>query len=303
MGHQVTVFEGLHAPGGVLRYGIPEFRLPKAILDYEVARLEKAGVRIECNVVVGRTVGLEELRRDFDAVFIANGAGLPVFLNVPGEHLNGVYSANEFLTRVNLMGAYLGEPGRTPVVRGRRVVVIGGGNTALDAVRTAKRLGAQQAMIYYRRTQAEMPARAEEVRHAIEEGIEFHVLQAPVEILGKDGWVSGARMQGMSLGQPDESGRPRPVPIAGSERQVDCDVVIVAVGTRANPLLTSTAPELTLNRRGYIQVDENGQTSLPGVFAGGDIIRGSATVILAMGDGKCAAAAIDRYVRSRPAKP
>ncbi len=298
MGHEVTIFEALHAPGGVLRYGIPEFRLPNEILDYEIAQLEKRGVKIECNVVVGKTVTLAEIREEFDACFIANGAGLPVFLNVPGENLNGVYSANEFLTRVNLMEAYRGEALGTPVIRGGRVVVIGGGNTAMDAVRTARRLGAERAMIYYRRTEAEMPARIEEIKHAKEEGVEFHLLASPVEILGTgDGWVRAIRMRKMKLGEPDDSGRRRPVPIPGSEHVVACDVVVVAVGTRANPLLTATAPDLKLNKWGYIEADENGQTSIPGVFAGGDIIRGSATVILAMGDGKRAAASIDAYLR------
>ncbi|KPK78885.1 MAG: dihydropyrimidine dehydrogenase [Phycisphaerae bacterium SM23_33] len=298
MGHQATIFEALHATGGVLRYGIPEFRLPKRIVDYEVGQLEKLGVRIECNVVVGKTITLDEIRRDFDAVFIANGAGLPVFLDVAGENLNGVYSANEFLTRVNLMGAYLDEPGRTPVLRGRRVVVIGGGNTAMDAVRTARRLGAERAMIYYRRTEAEMPARIEEIKHAKEEGVEFHLLEAPWGITGDGhGWVGGVRMRRMELGEPDESGRRRPVPIAGSEHDVECDVVVVAVGVRANPLLTATAPQLKLNKWGYIETDEDCRTSLPDVFAGGDIVRGGATVILAMGDGKRAAAAIDEYLR------
>ena len=299
LGHDVTVFEALHAPGGVLRYGIPEFRLPKAIVDHEIAGLERLGVKIECNVIVGKTITLDEIRREFDACFIANGAGLPTFMNVPGENLNGVYSANEFLTRVNLMGAWIEGPGRTPVIRGRRVVVVGGGNTAMDGVRTARRLGAQRAMICYRRTEEEMPARVEEIRHAKEEGVEFHLLVAPVEILGTDeGWVRAIRMQRMKLGEPDKSGRPRPVPIPGSEFELECDVVIVAVGARANPLLTSTAPDLKLNKWGYIEADEFGRTSIPGVFAGGDIVRGSATVILAMGDGKRAAAMIDTYLRS-----
>ena len=298
IGHEVVVFEALHAPGGVLRYGIPEFRLPKAILDQEVTRLERLGVRIECDVVVGKTITLDEIRREFDACFIANGAGLPVFLDVDGEDLNGVYSANEFLTRVNLMGAYLDRPDCTPIIRGRNVVVVGGGNTAMDGVRTARRLGAERAMIYYRRTEAEMPARNEEIEHAKEEGIEFHLLAAPLEILGTDdGWVRAIRMQKMALGEPDDSGRRRPVPIPGSEETVECDVVVVAVGVRANPLLTAAAPELKLKKWGYIEADETGRTSLPGVYAGGDIVRGGATVILAMGDGKRAAAAIDRHLR------
>lgn len=255
-------------------------------------------MRIECDVVVGKTITLDEIRREFDACFIANGAGLPVFLDVDGEDFNGVYSANEFLTRVNLMGAYLDRADGTPIIRGRNVVVVGGGNTAMDGVRTARRLGAERAMIYYRRTEAEMPARNEEIKHAKEEGIEFHLLAAPLEILGTDdGWVRAIRMQKMALGEPDDSGRRRPVPIPGSEETVECDVVVVAVGVRANPLLTAAAPELKLNKWGYIEADETGRTSLPGVYAGGDIVRGGATVILAMGDGKRAAAAIDRHLR------
>ncbi len=296
MGHEVTIFEALHAPGGVLRYGIPEFRLPEEIIDAEIAQIEQLGVRIECNVIVGRTITLAEIRREFGACFIANGAGLPVFLKVPGENLNAVYSANEFLVRVNLMGAYKDGPERTPIIRGRQVVVVGGGNTAMDAVRTARRLGAEKAMIFYRRTEAEMPARVEEIRHAKEEGVEFHLLEAPVEILGADGWVAGIRMQKMELGEPDDSGRRRPVPIPGSEHEVECDVVVVAVGINANPLLTATEPELKTNKWGYIETDESGLTSIPGIFAGGDIVRGSATVILAMGDGKRAAAGIDKYL-------
>ncbi|MCD4700183.1 MAG: NADPH-dependent glutamate synthase, partial [Phycisphaerae bacterium] len=299
MGHDVTIFEALHAPGGVLRYGIPEFRLPESVIDAEIAQIEKLGVIIECNVIVGKTITLEEIRRDFGACFIANGAGLPVFLNVPGEDLNAVYSANEFLVRVNLMTAYKDGPERTPIIRGRRVVVIGGGNTAMDAVRTAKRLGAEEAMIFYRRTEAEMPARVEEIEHAKQEGVEFHLLEAPTEILGDAGWVRAIRMQKMELGEPDDSGRRRPVPIPGSEHEVECDAVVVAVGINANPLLTATEPELKTNRWGYIETDESGQTSIPGVFAGGDIVRGSATVILAMGDGKDAAAGIDEFLRKK----
>ena len=298
-GHDVTIFEALHAPGGVLRYGIPEFRLPKAVVDHEVDNLLKLGVKIEYNVVVGKTITLGDIRREFDACFIANGAGLPVFLNVPGENLNGVYSANEFLTRVNLMGAYIEGPGRTPIMRGRCVVVIGGGNVAMDSVRTARRLGAERAIISYRRTETEMPARVEEIKHAQEEGVEFHLLEAPLGILGTpEGWVRGITLQKMELGEPDSSGRRRPLPIAGSEYEIACDVVVVAVGARANPLLTATEPDLKLNKYGYIEIDPRGQTSLPGVFAGGDIVRGSATVILAMGDGKTAAAEIDKYLKS-----
>jgi glutamate synthase (NADPH/NADH) small chain len=301
-GHAVTIFEALHQPGGVLVYGIPEFRLPKAIVDREVERLRRVGVAIECNVVVGRTYTLGELRERFDAVFVANGAGLPVFMNVPGENLKGVYSANEYLTRVNLMAAYEFPSADTPVLVGRRVVVVGGGNVAMDAVRTAKRLGADEAVIVYRRTRAEMPARVEEIHHAEDEGIRFDFLVAPVEVLGNDKkWVSGLRCQRMQLGEPDSSGRRSPVPIPGSEFVLDCDVVVVAIGTRANPLLTATCPELKVNRRGNIETDAQGMTNLPGVFAGGDIVRGAATVILAMGDGKRAAAAIDAWLAAAPA--
>ncbi len=297
-GHAVTVLEALHQPGGVLVYGIPEFRLPKKIVDLEVQRLRDAGVAIECNVVVGRTYTLAELRERFDAVFIANGAGLPVFMNVPGENLKGVYSANEYLTRVNLMAAYEFPSADTPVLVGKKVVVVGGGNVAMDAVRTAKRLGAEVASIVYRRTLAEMPARVEEVHHAQQEGVRFELLVAPLEVLGNEKkWVSGLKCVRMQLGEPDASGRRSPVAIPGSEFVIDCDVVVVAIGTRANPLLTATSPELKLNRRGNIEVDANGMTSLPGVFAGGDIVRGAATVILAMGDGKRAAHSIDKFLR------
>ena len=300
-GHAVTVLEALHQPGGVLVYGIPEFRLPKKIVDLEVQRLRDAGVDIECNVIVGRTYTLPELRERFDAVFIANGAGLPVFMNVPGENLKGVYSANEYLTRVNLMAAYEFPAADTPVLVGRKVVVVGGGNVAMDAVRTAKRLGAEVASIVYRRTLAEMPARVEEVHHAQQEGVNFELLVAPLEVLGNDKkWVTGLKCVRMQLGEPDASGRRSPVAIPGSEFVIECDVVVVAIGTRANPLLTATCPELKLNRRGNIETDTEGMTSLPGVFAGGDIVRGAATVILAMGDGKRAARAIGDYLQ-RPA--
>jgi len=302
-GHDVTVYEALHKPGGVLVYGIPEFRLPKMIVQEEVARLERAGVKIVCNTVIGRTYTLPELREQFDAIFIANGAGLPVFMNVPGENFKGVYSANEYLTRVNLMAAYQFPRADTPVLHGKRVAVVGGGNVAMDAVRTAKRLGAESAMIVYRRTRNEVPARAEEVHHAEEEGVEFHYLTAPVEVLGNDQrWVTGLKCIQMKLGEPDASGRARPVPVAGSEFVLPCDVVVVAIGTRANPLLTATCPDLKLNKYGNIVADENGMTSLPGVFAGGDIVRGAATVILAMGDGKRAAKAMDEYLKTNPAR-
>jgi glutamate synthase (NADPH) small chain len=297
MGHKVTIYEALHKPGGVLVYGIPEFRLPKKIVEQEVKRLVDAGVKIECNVVVGRTYTLPELNERFDAVFIANGAGLPVFMNVPGENLKGVYSANEYLTRVNLMAAYQFPRADTPVLHGKCVAVVGGGNVAMDAVRTAKRLGAASALIVYRRTHHELPARAEEVHHAEEEGIQFEFLTAPVEVVGNDKhWVTGLKCIRMKLGEPDASGRARPVAVPNSEFVVPCDIVVVAIGTRANPLLTATCPDLKLNKWGNIVVDEAGMTSLPGVFAGGDIVRGAATVILAMGDGKRTARAIDEYL-------
>lgn len=296
-GHQVVVYEALHAPGGVLAYGIPEFRLPTDVVDDEVRRLERLGVVIECNVVIGRTYTLDELRASFDAVFLSVGAGLPVFLDIPGEGLNGVYSANEYLTRVNLMRSYAFPDADTPVLHGERVVVIGGGNVAIDAVRTAVRLGAREATIVYRRGRDELPARAEEVEHAEQEGVRFRFQVSPLAIEGDDDhWVTGVRCVDTELGEPDESGRRRPHPVAGSERAIPCDTVVVAVGTRANPLLTSSAPELARSDRGYLVADEQGRTNLPGVFAGGDIVRGAATVILAMGDGKRAAAEIDRYL-------
>jgi len=297
-GHEVIIYEALHKPGGVLVYGIPEFRLPKKIVQQEVQRLEEAGVKIECNVVIGRTYTVPELRERFDAIFIANGAGLPVFMEVPGENLKGVYSANEYLTRVNLMAAYRFPQSDTPVLQGKYVAVVGGGNVAMDAVRTAKRLGARDAMIVYRRTAKELPARAEEVHHAGEEGIRFEFLTAPVEVVGNEKrWVTGLKCVRMQLGAPDASGRARPEPIPGSEFILPCDTVVVAIGTRANPLLTATCPELKLNKYGNLVVDENGMTNLPGVFAGGDIVRGAATVILAMGDGKRAAKAMDEYLQ------
>ncbi len=302
-GHDVTIYEALHKPGGVLVYGIPEFRLPKKIVEQEVERLQEMGVKIECNIIVGRTYTLPELREQFDAIYIANGAGLPVFMNVPGENFKGVYSANEYLTRVNLMAAYQFPQANTPVLQGKRVAVVGGGNVAMDAVRTAKRLGAQEAMIVYRRTKKELPARAEEVHHAEQEGIRFHYLTAPTEVVGNDKrWVTGLKCIRMELGKPDESGRAKPVPVAGSEFVLECDVVVVAIGTRANPLLTATCPDLKLNKWGNVLVDDAGMTSIPGVFAGGDIVRGAATVILAMGDGKKSAHSIHAYLNGT-AKP
>jgi glutamate synthase (NADPH/NADH) small chain len=299
-GYEVTIFEAFHSPGGVLIYGIPEFRLPKDIVQAEVDRLVEAGVRIEPNAIIGKTFTLPELRDQFDAVFIAVGAGLPVFMNVPGENFKGVYSANEYLTRVNLMGAWNPESD-TPVLKGHRVVVVGGGNVAMDSVRTAKRLGADEATIVYRRGKAELPARIEEVHHAEQEGIRFDFQVAPIEVLADENrWVTGIRCLRMELGEPDASGRRRPIPVPDSEFTIPCDMVVVAIGTRSNPLLTSTAPELEINEWGYIVTDEHGMTSMPGVFAGGDIVRGAATVILAMGDGKRAAAAIDAWLSGAP---
>ena len=298
-GHDVTVFEALHKPGGVLVYGIPEFRLPKRIVQEEVGRLERSGVKIVCNTVIGRTYTVPELREQFDAVFIANGAGLPVFMNVPGENYKGVYSANEYLTRVNLMAAYQFPRSDTPVLQGQRIATVGGGNVAMDSARTAKRMGAESSMIIYRRTRKEMPARAEEIHHAEEEGLQFEFLVAPVEVVGNEKkWVTGLKCVRMQLGEPDASGRARPIIIPGSEFVVPCDVVVVAIGTRANPLLTATCPDLKLNKWGNIIVDDNCMTNLPGVFAGGDIVRGAATVILAMGDGKRAAKAMNEYLLS-----
>ncbi|TSK07373.1 MAG: NADPH-dependent glutamate synthase [Geobacter sp.] len=297
-GHKVTIFEALHDTGGVLRYGIPEFRLPKEIIDREVGVLAQLGVTIECNVIIGKTLTVAELRSEFDAVFIANGAGLPTMLNIPGENLKGVYAANEFLTRVNLMEAGRREDSATPILQRDEVAVIGGGNTAMDCVRTAKRLGAKRAMIIYRRGEAEMPARVEEIKHAKEEGVEFIMLTAPLAIVAtEDGWVKALRCQRMELGPADDSGRRRPQAIPGSEYDIPAGIVINAVGTNANPLLTATAPDLNLNKWGNVVTDDNGQTSIPGVFAGGDIVRGGATVILAMGDGKRAAASIDAYLK------
>jgi len=299
-GHAVTIFEALHDTGGVLRYGIPEFRLPKAIIDQEVAILSDLGVTIECNVIIGKTLTIKELLDEFDAVFIANGAGLPTMLGIAGENLKGVYAANEFLTRVNLMEAGRREESSTPIIKRREVAVIGGGNTAMDCVRTARRLGAERAMIVYRRSETEMPARVEEIKHAKEEGVEFVMLTAPTAIIGtEDGWVSALRCQKMELGPPDDSGRRRPEPVAGSDFDLPAGVVINAVGTSANPLLTGSAPDLDLNKWGNIIINEQGETSIPGVFAGGDIVRGGATVILAMGDGKRAAAAIGEYLKTK----
>ncbi|MDZ4169316.1 MAG: NADPH-dependent glutamate synthase [Coriobacteriia bacterium] len=302
LGHEVTVFESLHAPGGVLTYGIPEFRLPKAIVEAEVGLLEEAGVRIVCDEVIGRIATVEELMTDegFDAVFIGTGAGLPHFLGIPGENLNGVYSANEYLTRVNLMGAYE-FPARadTPVWRGRKVAVVGAGNVAMDAARTAIRLGADEVFLVYRRTEEEMPARREEVHHAKQEGVEFKLLCSPLEITGSNGWVTGIVATRMELGETDESGRRAPVCVLGSDFEIECDTVVIAAGTGANPLTADAAPELERSRRGYIVTDDDGATSTPGVYAGGDIVTGAATVILAMGAGKKAARAMDVWMHQR----
>jgi len=299
-GHEVTVYEALHEPGGVLVYGIPEFRLPKEIVRAEISGLEELGVRFEMNAIIGHTYTLDELLDGNDAVFIGVGAGLPRFLNVPGENLIGVYSANEFLTRVNLMKAYL-DTDDTPVldVTGKTVVVFGGGNTAMDAARTALRLGAEDVRVLYRRTEAEMPARVEEVRHAREEGIIFDFLVSPTELAGADGLLTGLTLQKMELGEPDDSGRRRPQPIAGATDKMAADIAVVAIGNGPNPLLLSTCPELERTRWGTIAVDEEtGRTSMEGVFAGGDIVTGGATVILAMGAGRRAAASIEEWLDS-----
>ena len=301
MGYEVTVFEALHKLGGVLVYGIPEFRLPKEkIVAREIDSLRKLGVKFESDVIVGRTITIDSLMQDegFEAVFIGSGAGLPRFMGIEGENLNGVVSANEFLTRANLMRAYDDEYD-TPIYVGKRVAVVGGGNVAMDAVRTAKRLGAE-ATIIYRRSEAELPARREEVHHAKEEGIEFRMLTNPTRVIGDEkGWVTGLSCVEMELGEPDESGRRSPVVKQGSDFIVECDVVIMALGTSPNPLLKSTTKGLETNRRGCIVADEVGATSREGVFAGGDAVTGAATVILAMGAGRKAAKAIDEYIKSK----
>ncbi len=301
-GHQVHVFEALHEVGGVLVYGIPEFRLPKKIIREQVDYMRAMGVEFETDVVVGRTVTIDELMQeeDYDAVFIGTGAGLPQFMGIPGEHLNGVYSANEFLTRINLMHAYEFPRYDEPMIDlvGKNVAVIGGGNTALDAIRSALRLGAGKAYVLYRRSEIEMPARAEEVKHAKQEGIDFQVLTAPVEFLSDDkGWLRAARCVRMELGEPDASGRRRPVPVPGSEFELPLSVAVMAIGTSANPIVQSTTPGLETNKRGYITANADTQrTSRKGVFAGGDIVTGSATVILAMGAGRRAAQSIHEYL-------
>ena len=302
IGYGVKIFEALHRPGGVLEYGIPEFRLPKdRVVAREIENVKRLGVEIETDVIVGRTVTIDELMDEegYEAVFIGSGAGLPRFMGIPGENLNGVVSANEFLTRANLMKAYDTDYD-TPIYVGKRVVVVGGGNVAIDSVRTAARLGAE-AVIVYRRSEAELPARVEEVHHAKEEGIIFNMLTNPTEVLADDkGWVRGLKCVRMELGEPDESGRRSPVVIKGSEFDIECDVVIMALGTSPNPLIAATTEGLETNRRGcVVAAEETGQTSRQGVFAGGDVVTGAATVILAMGAGRKAAKAIDAYISNR----
>ncbi|MDO5014989.1 MAG: NADPH-dependent glutamate synthase [Clostridia bacterium] len=301
LGYKVTVFEAFHQTGGVLLYGIPEFRLPKAIVAQEVENLKDKGVEFKTNMVIGRVLSIDELFEDgYEAVFIGSGAGLPMFMNIPGESLNGVYSANEYLTRINFMKAYKSGYD-TPITHDKAVAVIGGGNVAMDAARCAKRMGAGKVYIVYRRSDEEMPARREEIHHAKEEGIEFKYLCSPVEILGtEDGWVKGLKIVDMELGEPDDSGRRRPIPVVGSDHVLDVDCVIMALGTSPNPLIKSTTPGLKTNRWGCIVANEaTGETSREGVFAGGDAVTGAATVILAMGAGKGAAAAIDKYIKEK----
>ncbi|MHC1739303.1 MAG: NADPH-dependent glutamate synthase [Ignavibacteriaceae bacterium] len=301
MGHDVTVFEALHEIGGVLIYGIPEFRLPKEVVRAEVEALSNLGVNFQTNAIIGLTDTIDELFEEgYDALFIAVGAGLPYFMNIPGENLNGVYSANEFLTRVNLMKAYKFPEYDTPVfdVKGKSVAVFGGGNTAMDAVRTSKRLGAKNAYIIYRRSEVEMPARLEEIHHAKQEGIEFIILTNPLEFVGhENGWLKGVKLQKMELGEPDGSGRRRPIPIQDSEYVMEIDMTVVAIGNGSNPIIQKTTPDLNFNKWGNIIVDEETmKTSKRGVFAGGDIVTGGATVILAMGAGRKAANAINKFL-------
>lgn len=298
-GYEITVYEAFHKPGGVLVYGIPEFRLPKEIVAQEINFLERLGIKVECNQVVGRTVSIDELFEDgYDAVFIGVGAGLPILLNIPGKNLIGIYSANEYLTRSNLMKAYRFPEYDTPIIKGKNVVTLGAGNVAMDSARTALRLGAENSRIVYRRSRTEVPARDAEVHHAEEEGVEFFFLAAPTRFIGNEqGRVVGMECLKMELGEPDDSGRRRPVPIEGSEFELECDLVIVAVGAGANPLLTRSTEGLALNKWGYILADpKTGKTTRKGVWAGGDIVTGSATVILAMGAGRIAANSIDDYL-------
>ena len=301
LGYEVTVFEALHRLGGVLSYGIPEFRLPKErIVAREIEKVARLGVKFEKNIIVGRTVTIDSLTEEgFEAVFVGSGAGLPKFMGIPGENLNGVFSANEFLTRINLMGAFAPEENDTPVRRGKKVAVVGGGNVAMDAVRSAKRLGAE-AYIVYRRSEAELPARVEEVHHAKEEGVQFAMLTNPVAIEADEkGWVRALKCVKMELGEPDESGRRSPVEVAGSEFEIECDTVIMALGTSPNPLIASTTEGLERNRRGCLVATEEGATTREGVFAGGDAVTGAATVILAMGAGRKAAKAIHNYLQNK----
>lgn len=300
IGYEVTVFEALHVPGGVLSYGIPEFRLPKGIVRHEIEYVESLGVRLLTNVVIGRTITVEQLLdKGYHAVFIGAGAGLPHFLNIPGENLNGVFSANEFLTRVNLMKAYEFPVYDTPVKLGKKVIVVGAGNTAMDAARNALRLGSDVTIVY-RRSRQEMPARLAEIHHAEEEGIEFRLLTNPTKIIGEGGWVKAMECIKMELGEPDQSGRRRPVSISGSEFILDCDSVIIAVGQSPNPILTKSLPGLEMTKWGTVVVDpETMQTSIPGIFAGGDITSGGTTVIEAMGDGKKAARGIHAYLQKK----
>ncbi len=300
LGYDVTVFEALHEIGGVLKYGIPEFRLPNNIVDVEIHNLEKMGVKFMTNTIVGKTVSMDDLKEaGFRALFVASGAGLPNFMNIPGENLIGIMSSNEYLTRVNLMGAARTSDSDTPVIQGKRVAVIGGGNTAMDSVRTARRLGAERAMIVYRRSEEEMPARVEEVKHAKEEGVEFMTLHNPIEYIGDEhGRVKQMRLQKMQLGEPDASGRRRPEPIPGAVETIDVDEVIVSVGVSPNPLIPNSVSGLNVSRKGTIEVSEDMQSSIPTIFAGGDIVRGGATVILAMGDGRKAAAAMHSKIQA-----
>lgn len=302
MGYDVTVFEALHTPGGVLMYGIPEFRLPKDIVQHEINNIRDLGVKFEVDAIVGKLYDIEELRTEygFDAFFVGTGAGLPHFMNLEGENLNGIYSANEFLTRSNLMKAYQFPAADTPIKVGKRAAIIGGGNVAMDAARTALRLGAEESYIVYRRSKEEIPARAEELEHAIEEGVQLKLLSSPIKYIGDENDVAtGMVLQKYELGEPDESGRRRPVAIEGETEEMAIDTVIVAIGQGPNPILTNSTEGLELNKRGNIVADEKGQTSLPYVFAGGDIVTGAATVIKAMGAGKDAAVAIDAYLKAQ----
>lgn len=300
LGHSVTIFEALHKPGGVLMYGIPEFRLPKAVVEREVNFLVSMGVELKLDWVIGKLLTIDELLSEFDAVFVGTGAGLPLFMGIPGENSLGVYSANEYLTRSNLMKAYLFPKYDTPIVRGKQVAVIGGGNVAMDAARTALRLGAERVVLIYRRSRDEMPARAAEIHHAEEEGVEFQLLTNPGRfIAGENGWVKQVECLRMQLGEPDASGRRRPIPIPGSEFRISVDTVVVAIGNSPNPLIPQTTPGLETTKRGTVVVDpDTGKTTKKGVFAGGDIVTGAATVILAMGAGRIAARAMDEYLRT-----